>query len=335
MNALIQKKSAPRPLSIPAEWAPQKTMWTAWPSHADLWLDNLDPARQELATMIQALSSGNTMKVLAMGDEAVKSAQDMLGPAAKVIPAQFGDIWLRDTGPIFASTPDGPVALRFKTNGWGGKYELPFDDQVGDVIAEGAGVSIRRYDFILEGGALEHDGAGTILTTRQCLLNPNRNPGWTQATAEAELKDAFGASRILWLNEGLLNDHTDGHIDNLARFIAPGRVLCQSPYGRDDPNKEILQKIAADLKSMDLEVIQVPSPGLITNEYGDPVPASHMNFIIGNKTIALPAYDTAPAEEAAAILEPLFPGREVVVLPSNALLTGGGSFHCMTQQEPA
>lgn len=334
MTAQLKPKTQ-NSVSIPAEWAPHKAIWTAWPSHADLWQDALQPAREELAAMIQALSRGDTLKVLAMGNEAIKSAQDMLGPAAKVIPAKFGDIWLRDTGPIFASTPDGPIALRFKTNGWGGKYDLPFDDQVGDAIAEGAGVPIRKYDFVLEGGALEHDGAGTILTTRQCLLNPNRNPRWTQALAEASLKEAFGANRILWLDEGLLNDHTDGHIDNIARFIAPSRVLCQSPYGRDDPNKEILQKIAADLKSMGLEVIQIPSPGLIADAYGDPIPASHMNFIIGNKTIALPAYDIAPAEEAASILEPLFPGREVIVLPSNALLTGGGSFHCMTQQEPA
>jgi agmatine deiminase len=284
--------------------------------------------------MIKALSKGDTVKVLAMGDEAMASALDMLGAAAKVIPAQFGDIWLRDTGPIFTVKNNALVALRFKNNGWGGKYKLPHDNAVGNAVAEGAGAKIESFDFILEGGALEHDGAGTILTTRQCLLNKNRNPGWTQEKAEAALKNAFGARRILWLDEGLLNDHTDGHIDNIARFIAPGRVVCQSASGKNDPNSTVYASIAGALKAMGLEVIQIPSPGLVTDDHGDPVPASHMNFMIGNEAVVVPTYGTAAGDDAVDALQALFPGREVVGLGSSALLTGGGSFHCITQQEP-
>ena len=335
MKTNTAPKTNAAPIAIPAEWAPHKCIWTAWPSHENLWQDDLTQAREEVAAMIIALSKGDTMKVLAMGDEALKSAQEMLGPAAKVIPAKFGDIWLRDTGPIFASTPNGPLALRFKNNGWGGKYKLPHDNEVGDAVAEGAAVPVKAHDFILEGGALEHDGAGTILTTRQCLLNENRNKGWTQNKAEQVLKETFGAKKILWLDEGLVNDHTDGHIDNIARFAAPGRVICQFASGKDDPNATVLDNIAERLGAMDMEVVRIPSPGRVDDEDGDPVPASHMNFIVGNKTIVVPAFDKYRAEDAAAALEVFFPKHEVVALPSSALLTGGGSFHCITQQEPA
>ncbi len=168
---------------IPAEWAPHAAIWTAWPSHAELWLDDLAGARAEVAAMITALAAGDTLKVLACGDEAVASARAALGNHAEVIAADFGDIWLRDTGPIFTHTDSDELALRFRTNGWGGKYELPHDDTVGDVVAQAAGVPIRRFDFVLEGGALEHNGAGTILTTRQCLLNPNRTCATRSAPA--------------------------------------------------------------------------------------------------------------------------------------------------------
>ena len=329
----LQKSQAA--ISVPAEWAPQKAVWTAWPSHEDLWQEDLKEAREEVAAMIIALAKGTPMKVLAMGEEAMKSAQETLGPAAKVIPAQFGDIWLRDTGPIFANTASGPVALRFKNNGWGGKYSLPHDNEVGDAVAQGAGVKIQKHDFIIEGGALEHNGAGAILTTRQCVLNPNRNAGWTEKKAEELLKAAFGANRIVWLHEGLLNDHTDGHIDNIARFIGPNTVICQTASGKDDPNATLYDNIAESLGAQNFEVVRVASPGRVEDEDGDPVAASHMNFIIGNKTIVVPSYDRYGAAETADALAHFFPDREVVILPSRAILTGGGSFHCITQQEPA
>lgn len=286
--------------------------------------------------MVRALADGDPMRVLVNGEEATASARRALGVSADLIEAQFGDIWLRDTGPIF--TNNGAHGFRF--NGWGGKYVLAHDDKVARTLASLAGAELSFHDFILEGGAIEMDGEGALLTTRQCLLNPNRNPTWTERGAEAALKTALGVEKVLWLDEGLANDHTDGHIDNLARFIGPGCVVCQSPSGRDDPNADVLEEIALALAGMKdargrkLEVIRVPSPGLLEDEDGDAIPASHMNFLIGNKVVVVPTY-SASGEDAVKALAPLFPGRRVIGLPSIAILTGGGSFHCITQQEPA
>ncbi len=335
-------------LIIPAEWSPHKAIWTCWPSAADLWQEDLASARAEVAAMICALAAptpagkvGDVMHVLAHGEEAVASARASLPSQVRVHPCGFGDIWLRDTGPIFAKREGRAVALRFAFNGWGGKYDLSFDDSVGDRVAEAAATPIQRADFILEGGAVDHDGDGTILTTRQCLLNPNRNPGWNEAVAESHLQTALGAKKVLWLGDGLANDHTDGHVDNIARFIGPGRVMCMAPFGEDDPNHEVLNQIAADLRSMTdaagraLEVVQIPSPGLVTDEDGEAVPASHMNFIIGNASVVMPHYGTASADAALRGLAAAFPMHRVVGIQSTAILTGGGSFHCITQQEPA
>ncbi len=158
--------------------------------------------------------------------------------------------------------------------------------------------------------------------------------------APSALAKALGAKKVIWLGEGLLNDHTDGHIDNIARYVAPGHVVCQAPFGADDPNAAALDAIAAalsvavDAAGRRLKVTRIPSPGLVEDEDGDAVPASHMNFIIGTRTVVVPTYGGASADDAVAALRPLFPGRTVVGLPSNAILEGGGSFHCITQQEP-
>jgi agmatine deiminase len=324
---------------LPPEWARQDALWTAWPSHTDegRWPPGvMEKARAEIAQMIREASAGQTVNIIAMGEEPVQSARETLKDTATIIPAKFGDLWLRDTGPIFAFDETGTlISLRFKTNGWGGKYIYEFDDIIGDRIAEIAKTPIRRHDFVLEGGSIEHDGEGLLMTTRECILNPNRNPGWDQETAEKHLKAAFGAHRIIWLDDGMLNDHTDGHIDNIARFIAPNHVVCQSPSGKDDPNTDVFKNIHKTLKNAGLEVIQIPSPGLYKDESGDIVPASHMNFIITNAAVVVPVYGTASQEDALTALQHLFPHRKVVGVSSKAVLTGGGSFHCITQQQPA
>jgi agmatine deiminase len=180
-----------------------------------------------------------------------------------------------------------------------------------------------------------------VLTTRQCLLNPNRNAAWDQAAAEAALAGALGARKVLWLGDGLLNDHTDGHVDNLARFVAPGVVACPITWGRGDPNAHVYDQTARALSEMTdaagrkLTVMRVPSPGFIDDGGGRPVPASHMNFLIANKAVIVPIYEDEPGEFAVQALTQLFPDREVIGLKSTAILTGGGSFHCITQQEPA
>jgi agmatine deiminase len=332
------------PVVVPAEWAEQKAIWTAWPANAEEWNGDLDAPRQDVAALVRALAdAGNTVRLLANGAEAEASARAAVGSAAGIVAARYGDIWLRDTGPIFARTPEGAVALRFSTNSWGGKYDLPDDATVGDDIARLAGTPVRRFDFVLEGGAVDHDGQGTILTTRQTLLNPNRN-GWTREQAEAALHQAFGAKKIIWIDEGLKNDHTDGHIDNIARFVGPGRVVCQAPAGADDPNSGTLDDIARTLEAATdatghrLEVIRIPGVGSYMNRLGEVSPASHMNFIIGNGVVVVPVYGSPTQEAALAALRDVFPDRKVVGVPSRGLLgcgtAGGGSFHCITQQEP-
>lgn len=315
---------------IPAEWAPQKSLWTAWPSHPELWPgDLLMRARREVASMVNAIAEHQPFYVLVYGEDAMASARMLLSEKATIVPAKFGDIWLRDTGPIF--TADGR-ALRFQTNGWGEKFIYEYDDVVGDTLAEQAGAPIERFDFVLEGGAIEHNGQGVILTTRECVLNKNRN-GWRQEEAEAAFAKAFNCHKVLWLDKGLAGDHTDGHIDNLARFVGENTVLCQKAFGENDPNAERYEKTADALRAQGVTVLRIPSPGLVHDDNGQMMPASHMNFIISNKVIVVPTYGTASAEEAVAGIAHIFPEHEVIGSPSNAILTGGGSFHCITQQE--
>jgi agmatine deiminase len=332
-------------LHPPAEWAPHSAIWTAWPADGELWLDNLAPAQAEVAEMVRALAApgpdgrpGDRVKLLVHGKEARLSAGKAMGDQAELIAARYGDIWLRDTGPIFSARDRCSL---FTFNGWGGKYVLDHDDEVGPFVAQAAGASCVRHDAVLEGGALDWDGEGTVLTTRECLLNPNRTPGMTEAKAEAFLRDALGMKRVIWIDRGLLNDHTDGHVDNIARFLAPGVVACQAPAGGSDPNADRLDEIAAqlsgqrDARGRVLQVIRIPSPGRIEDEDGEVVPASHVNFLIGNATVVVPTYGTATAKAAVEALKPLFPGRAVVGLPARHILTGGGAFHCITQQQPA
>ena len=328
--------------TVPAEWAPHRAMWLGFPSHAALWEDDLPAAQAEVAALARNLAGpgGERVRLLTGSPEGEVAARALLGEVAslEIVPGAFGDIWLRDTGPIFTS--DGR-AQGFRFNGWGGKYQLEHDDTVADQIATAAKATLVEHDFVLEGGAIDHDGEGTILTTCQCLLNPNRNPGWTEAAAEAALAAALGAKKVIWLGDGLLNDHTDGHVDNLARFVAPGVVAVPVSWGKGDPNAKAYDEAAQRLRGVTdatgriLQVMRIPSPGWIDGPDRDCVPASHMNFLIANQAVIVPIYAERPGAFAVQALEHLFPGRKVIGLPSTAILTGGGSFHCITQPEPA
>lgn len=337
------------PIVQPGEWEPHSAVWSAWPSAADLWLEDLAPARAEVAALFKAVADvgpdgkprGEALKIVACGDEAVTSAKTMLaGTGAQIIPGVFGDIWFRDTAPIFVRAVGKLAAACFLFNGWGGKYVLDGDDGVAPFVASQAGVITLTNSWVLEGGSIDVDGQGTCLTTRQCLLNPNRNPDLTQADIEERLRNGLGLEKLIWLGDGLANDHTDGHVDNIARFIAPGVVMCMEPSGSDDPNRDALNAIIADLKAATdingrkLEVVTVPSPGRIENADGELIPASSMNFYIGNTTVVVPLYGAATDDAAVAKIASAFPGRRTVGLPAGHVITGGGSFHCITQQQP-
>lgn len=331
---------------VPAEWAPHRAMWLGFPSHEEHWKEDLAQAQEEVVALARALAGPGReqVKLMTGSPEGEAAARRMLEGVAgiEIVPGRFGDIWLRDTGPIFTKGAAGDEARGFVFNGWGGKYVLDHDDEVAEQIATVSRTPLVMQNYILEGGAVDHDGAGTILTTGQCLLNENRNRGWTQQDAEAALAEGLGARKVIWLGEGLANDHTDGHVDNLARFVAPGVVVCPVAFGRGDVNTDAYDETArllaesTDAEARPLKVVRIPSPGWIDNGEGVAAPASHMNFIIANGAVIMPTYKEGQAAELALqALKTVFPDREVIGLPSNAILSGGGSFHCITQQEPA
>jgi agmatine deiminase len=329
---------------MPAEWAPHRATWTAWPCHAYAWGDALAGAQREFTALLGALCDGGEVIELLVADAAVEAEARAALAALPVQPnyrrIAYGDIWLRDIGPIFLSGELGLAGLRAGFNGWGGKFRYPNDAQVATVVLTHRGVPRYEFPFVMEGGALEVDGEGTLLTTRSCLLNDNRNPGKSEAEISAQLCQDLGVTKVLWLDDGLLNDHTDGHIDNIARFVAPGVVVCMEPVYADDPHAERLLRIRRMLLQMTdaagrkLEVRTLPSPGRVLGGEGEPMPASYCNYYLTNTTLVVPAYGVPEDAIAAGILSRCFPELRVVSLSSRSLLEGGGSFHCITQQEP-
>lgn len=322
-------------LHLPPEWAPQAALWAGWPRLADEWGGDLTAARSEIAGFIRKAAEYVPVKIACGSREAAASARLATGGAGEIVEIPTGDIWLRDTGPIVTGAGASREAQVFHFNGWGGKYLMDGDTETAGAVAGVEGLPTRRHAMILEGGGIDADGEGRLLTTRQCLLNPNRNPDLSQAEIEASLTAALGVDEFIWLGDGLMNDHTDGHVDNIARFIAPGHVLCQHPADRNDPNAETLQEIERTLVSHGLMVSSIPSPGLVHFGDGVPVPASHMNFTITNRAVLVPIYEDRFSAVALSELKALFPGREVIGLPARAILAGGGSFHCMTREIPA
>ena len=322
----------PRP-PLP-EWAPHEAVWIGFPSDPDLWLGDLKPAEREVAAFAEAIHAGGKGEkvwLVAAHEGAAESARK-LAPFAEILVEPFGDIWLRDTGPIVLGSRKERRAQGFGFNGWGGKYDLEGDGDIGERLAKRTGFDFAKADWILEGGAIDGDGSGTVITTEQCLLNPNRNT-LTKEETEQRLIDDLGFERVVWLGSGLLNDHTDGHVDNLARFVAPGRVAIPMA-ARDDPNEAIYKDAAKRLSKARLDIVSLPSPGRITDEDGEIIPASYMNFYIGNAAVVVPQYGAANDKAAVAVVQALFPDRVAIGHRADHILTGGGSFHCISQQVP-
>jgi agmatine deiminase len=318
----------------PPEWAPHAAVWIGFPSHGALWEEDLSPAQAEVTAFASAVwqdGKGEEVRLVAADGASAALASDA-APFATIVTQAFGDIWLRDTGPTLVKGPNGLEAMSFQFNGWGGKYDLPGDDSIGRRLGESIGVHVRRADWILEGGAIDVDGTGLAVTTEQCLMNPNRNAFLSRGQTEAKLKEDLGLNRVLWLGSGLANDHTDGHVDNLARFVGIGRIAIPEPADRD-PNEAVYRDAATRARRFGLEVVPLPSPGLVLRGE-EIIPASYMNFYIGNAAVVVPQYGAANDEAAVAALQALFPERVAVGLRADHILTGGGSFHCISQQVP-
>ena len=320
---------------MPPEWHPQDWIWIGFPHDPVEWPGFLGRAQEQIAAFANAVAeSGQEVRLIVRDAANHARASALCSAAVKLETRRYGDVWLRDTGPLVVQRDGRALGQRFGFNGWGGKYLMDGDQEIGAELAESAGLPVATADWILEGGALDCDGTGLVATTEQCLFNPNRNPQLARAELEARLARDLGFDRVLWLGEGLINDHTDGHVDNLARFVVPGVLAVPRPSGADDPNAAIYADAKARAEAFGLKVAEVPSPGRVTSEGGRIEPASYMNFAVTSHVVVVPTYGTRHDEDGVAAIQALFPDRAVVGVLADAVLAGGGSFHCASQQMP-
>jgi agmatine deiminase len=323
-------------IHMPPEWHPQDWLWIGFPHDPVEWPGYLGRAQEQIAAFASAVAESGQPVRLIVRDEANRARAAALCSSAVTLEVRrFGDVWLRDTGPLVVTDERGALAARrFGFNGWGGKYLMDGDQEIGAELAASAGLAVTTADWILEGGAIDGDGTGLVVTTEQCLLNPNRNPHLTRRDLEQRLQRDLGYDRVLWLGEGLINDHTDGHVDNLARFVARNTLALPQATGQDDPNASIYADAKARAEAFGVVVRNVPSPGRVETQ-GRIEPASYMNFAITTKLVVVPTYGTAHDAAGVAAIAELFPDRETIGILADAVLAGGGSFHCSSQQMPA
>jgi agmatine deiminase len=322
---------------MPAEWAPHEWTWIGFPTNPAEWPGAFDHARRQIADFANALHAGARgeevrLVVANAADEEV--ARGLIAPGVTIVVENLGDVWLRDTAPIAVLRGQERALVDFGFNGWGGKYQMTGDEDIGARLAAGTGLPTSVQHWVFEGGAVDTDGTGLFVTTEQCLLNPNRNPELDRGKIETLLAGSLGLSDMLWLGDGLLNDHTDGHVDNLARFVAPGLLALPEATTDDDPNAAIYADARARARAFGLDVASIPSPGRVLVD-GEVIPASYMNFYIGNAAVIVPIYGQPNDQAALDALKSFFPGREIIGLRSEAILSGGGSFHCCSQQMPS
>jgi agmatine deiminase len=334
---------------MPPEWAPHQATWISWPHNPDTWPGHLEVAEHALAGAVAALSEGETVRINVLDERHERHVAALLAglsdPArVRLHRVPTNDAWCRDHGAIFVARPgsEAPLlALDFGYNAWGGKYP-PFDldDAVPPQMARLLGIPCRSVDMILEGGSIDVNGAGTLLTTEQCLLNPNRNPRLSRAEIERRLRENLGVGQILWLGEGISGDDTDGHVDDLTRFVAEDTVVTVVEDDPADENYRALsenrERLAAmrlsDGRPLKIVDLPMPEPVLRGNER---LPASYANFYVGNRVVLLPVFGGPRDEEAAASISRCFPGRRIVAIDCRDIVVGLGTLHCLTQQVPA
>jgi len=348
---------------MPGEFEPHSGCWMAWPERTDNWRLGAKPAQEAFAAVATAIAASEPV-TMAVSDAQFENCRALLPPEVRVVEVSTDDAWLRDTGPTFVVDGNGRRrGVDWKFNAWGGTegglyFPWDRDDRVAAKVLEIEGDDRYRAPIVLEGGAIHVDGEGTVLTTEECLLNPNRNPGLSREQIERVLLDYLGAEKVVWLGAGVFEDETDGHVDNLACLARPGTVLLTWTDDDEDPQHRISRdarerlEAATDARGRPLEVVLLPSPGpleisaeeaegvdaaegTIPRRAGDRLAASYVNFYLGDSRIVYPLLDPRQDEEAAAILQRVFPEREVVGVPAREILLGGGNIHCITQQVPA
>jgi agmatine deiminase len=330
---------------MPAEWAPHAATWLSWPHRRATWPDKFEPVPAVWQRLAETISSTEAVHILAGGEELMRQAREMAGHLASVTlhDVPTNDAWMRDHGPTFLVGPPGaPRALvDWEYNAWGGKYPAFDDDnRVPARIASIAGYRRFAPGIVLEGGAIDVNGRGTVLTTRSCLLNPNRNPKLSQPEIESYLHDYLGATKVLWLDGQLVGDDTDGHVDQLARFVDATTIVAALEEDPADENFAPLHENFARLHAMTdqdegtLRIVPLPMPRPVVYQ-GRRLPASYANFYICNGQAIVPQFRDRNDEVALRTLAELFPGRKVVGLDAVDLVLGLGAIHCVTQQQPA
>jgi len=316
----------------------------AWPCRTELWGEGLDAARTAYTEIAKAIAAFEPVTMVANGEEIAEvSLRSGAGSGVACLPLAHDDSWIRDNGPTFLIDGKGGVAgVDWGFNAWGDKFDnYENDAAVAGAILEHLKMPAYRAPLVLEGGSIHVDGEGTLLTTEQCLLNANRNPKLSRKQIEQHLRAHLGIRQIIWLGQGLEDDDTDGHVDNVACFVRPGVVLALSTEDEDDGNYTALQdnlarlRAAKDAAGRSLEVIEIPQPARRTGEDGRRLALSYINFYIANGGVVMPSFEDAKDEGAFAIVAKCFPDREVRQLPMLDVVCGGGGIHCITQQQPA
>jgi agmatine deiminase len=333
---------------LPAEWAPHAATWLSWPHNRDTWPGCFEPVEPAMVEAVRALAETELVRINVLDaahaahvSRLLEGYVDERQVSLHVVPTN--DAWVRDHGAIFVvdeSAAEPLLALAYEYNAWGGKYPpYDLDRAVPKQMAEILGVPCFAPGLVLEGGSIDGNGEGVLLTTEQCLLNPNRNPHLGRAAIEEALRDSLGVGQVVWLGEGIDGDDTDGHVDDLTRFVSPGAVVTVVEPNRADPNHVLL---AANRRYLDevelagrkLDVVELPMPEPLFNA-GQRLPASYANFYVANELVLVPVFACPQDGAACALLAECFPGRRIVPIDSRPLVAGLGALHCLTQQVPA
>jgi agmatine deiminase len=324
---------------MPAEWSSHRFTMVSWPCREKSWRGHIAMARQEYVGVIRAIQEFEPVMVL-VTPSTLEEATSMLPVGVELFEVDLDDSWIRDNGPIFVTSSDRGIAMvDFRFNAWGMKSTYAKDDAVPAALAEKLGISRYVSPMVLEGGAISVDGDGTLLTTEQCLLNKNRNPHMSREEIEEGLKDFLGVRKIIWLGEGQANDITDGHVDGIAGFFAPGKVMIASTKNEADPNYAALQEnrerleSETDAKGRSLEILDMVQPGPMENQ-GLTITPGYINHYIVDGGIIAPSFGIPDDVRAIETLRCAYPDREVVSTSARFLEVGGGGIHCITQQVP-
>lgn len=347
---------------MPAEWAAQEAVWMIWPYRRDNWRANAQPAQQAFAQVAAAIAKTTTV-LMAVPAKEMEKARHTMSAQIRLVAMESDDAWARDTGPTIVKNVFGQrKAINWVFNAWGGKagglyFPWDQDQHIAGQIAAEHDIELYSTSLILEGGAIHVDGEGTLLTTAECLLHPNRNPHLTQVDIENTLTECLGVTHFIWLPQGLYNDETNGHVDNICCFVRPGEVALHwtddvndPQYARSVAALEVLQSVK-DAQGRDIKVWKLPAPGpLYTSQieardidksnaiariHGNRLAGSYVNYLITNQQIIFPLLDQRTDEKAKQLFQQMYPDYLITGIPAREILLGGGNIHCITQQIPA